>query len=85
MKTENDIYERGLILYLNEGINYTANTIKNADVEDLKQLASDSFHAGANAEHERMTKEIEKLNKMLSRYRLKVEIMHSGELDMVNT
>lgn len=39
-------YERELEIYLNEGINYGANTIKNADPEDLKQLASDSSHRG---------------------------------------
>jgi uncharacterized protein YdeI (YjbR/CyaY-like superfamily) len=32
--------------YLNNGIDYCTNTIKNADVGDLQQLASDSFHKG---------------------------------------
>lgn len=32
--------------YLEEGIDYNTNTIKNADEGDLRQLASDSFFAG---------------------------------------
>jgi len=39
-------YQKALNEYLNNGINYSANTIKNADVDDLQQLAADSFYYG---------------------------------------
>lgn len=43
---EDKRYEVALERYLNEGIEYSANTIKNAAVDDLKQLAADSFCYG---------------------------------------
>ena len=39
-------YEDELERYLSEGINYNANTISNANEDDLKQLSSDSFYYG---------------------------------------
>lgn len=47
MEIETKEYEEALEEYLDNGINYNANTIKNADVDDLKQLAADSFFYGA--------------------------------------
>jgi len=47
-KEEIDHFENVSEKYLNEGINYSANTIKRADQEDLEQLASDSFETGWN-------------------------------------
>lgn len=41
-----EVYETELNNYLNDGINYGANTIKNADIGDLQQLAADSFFYG---------------------------------------
>jgi hypothetical protein len=43
---EDEVYETELNNYLNDGINYGANTIKNADIGDLQQLAADSFFYG---------------------------------------
>lgn len=40
--------EQQLDDYLENGIDYSANTIIKADDEDLKQLASDSFETGWN-------------------------------------
>lgn len=47
MIVETKEYEEALKKYLENGINYGANTIKNADQEDLEQLTSDSFFYGA--------------------------------------
>ena len=47
-KEEIDHFESASEKYLNEGINYSANTIKKADQGDLEQLASDSFETGWN-------------------------------------
>lgn len=44
---EDAIYEKVLKDYLDDGIECGANTIRNADVADLQQLASDSFFHGA--------------------------------------
>ena len=43
---DDEVYETELNNYLNDGINYGANTIKNADIGDLQQLAADSFFYG---------------------------------------
>ena len=48
-----DEYEQEVEKYLAEGINYGANTIKNADPLDLEQLAADSFAEGWNKCKER--------------------------------
>jgi hypothetical protein len=39
-------YNKLLEEYLDDGINYQANTIRKANSDDLAQLASDSFHQG---------------------------------------
>jgi len=39
-------FEKALNEYLDNGINYQANTIGYADIEDLKQLSADSFFHG---------------------------------------
>jgi len=39
-------YDEMLEIYLNEGINYSANTIKKAKQGDLEQLAADSYWQG---------------------------------------
>ena len=44
--TKDEFYNLILEKYLNEGINYHANTISKADIGDLQQLASDSFYEG---------------------------------------
>ena len=46
IEKETKQYDKELEEYLEEGINYGANTIKNADHGDLEQLAADSFHTG---------------------------------------
>ncbi len=46
MKIETEKYNEALEKYLSEGIDYDANTIKNAKQEDLEQLAADSFYYG---------------------------------------
>lgn len=43
---ETEKYNKALEEYLREGINYNANTIKNASHGDLEQLAADSFFYG---------------------------------------
>lgn len=48
-------YEAELATYLNDGIDYNANTIGKADQGDLEQLAADSFFAGYKAAVERLT------------------------------
>lgn len=48
-------YESELAAYLNDGVNYGANTISKADQGDLEQLAADSFFAGYRAAVERLT------------------------------
>ena len=48
-------YESELAAYLNDGIDYGANTISKADPGDLEQLAADSFFAGYKAAVERLT------------------------------
>jgi hypothetical protein len=44
-----DNYDKLLEVYLEDGINYEANTIKKADIDDLKQLAADSYFYGWHA------------------------------------
>ena len=43
---DSDEYDEALNEYLDNGINYCANTIIHADDEDLEQLAADSFFSG---------------------------------------
>ena len=43
---EDDVYNFELSKYLNDGINYSSNTISKADIGDLQQLAADSFFYG---------------------------------------
>lgn len=47
IKIESEGYETELNEYLNNSIEYSASSLKYSDVEDLQQLASDSFFAGA--------------------------------------
>ena len=44
IEEETKAFEKELEVYLREGINYQANTIKKADRGDLEQLSADSFH-----------------------------------------
>lgn len=48
MEIETEKYNEALEEYLSEGIDYNANTIKNANRGDLEQLAADSFFEGCN-------------------------------------
>lgn len=43
---DTEYYNNGLNDFLEDGIDYNANTIYKADKGDLQQLAVDSFHAG---------------------------------------
>lgn len=52
---DDERYEAELDAYLNDGINYGANTIRKADQGDIEQLAADSFFAGYKAAVERLT------------------------------
>jgi len=45
-KNEGEHFEYEENEYLINGINYDANTIKNADAADIEQLATDSFFEG---------------------------------------
>lgn len=47
-KEEEKVYEKELDYYLENGIDYYANTIIKADNGDLEQLSADSFHEGWN-------------------------------------
>lgn len=50
---DDERYEAELAAYLEDGINYNANTIGKADQGDLEQLAADSFWYGYKAAAER--------------------------------
>ena len=43
-----NIYNKKLEDYLQNGVDYLANTISNAEIEDLQQLISDSYFQGWN-------------------------------------
>lgn len=51
---DDERYEAELAAYLNDGIDYGANTIGKADQGDLEQLAADSYFAGYKAAVERL-------------------------------
>ena len=46
-KEKYDLLDKATDFYLDDGINYGANTIASADEGDVRQLASDSFFYGA--------------------------------------
>jgi len=50
---DDERYEAELAAYLEDGINYGANTICKADQGDIEQLAADSFWYGYKAAVER--------------------------------